>query len=137
MARNGSDNTIAIRDERGHYLKGMAGGPGRPLGSRNKLSEDFLRDLHVAWTAHGSAVLDRIITDRPEIFFLAMTKLAQVYRVELGKPQELDGPCSREEALRRLEERAGPRDRPQLGYAFLSIREALDGYLDQTLGRAA
>ena len=40
-----------------------------------------------------------------------MTKLAQVYRVELGKPQELGGPCSREEALRRLEERAGPKAR--------------------------
>ena len=59
MARNGSDNTVAIRDERGHYLKGMAGGPGRPLGSRNKLSEDFLRDLHgagrhvAAWCSTG------------------------------------------------------------------------------------
>ena len=111
MAKNGSANSVAIRDERGHDLKGMPGGPGRPLGSRNKLSEDFLRDMHVAWTEHGSAVLNRIITDRPEIFFLAMTKLAQVYRVELGKPQELGGPCSREEALRRLEERAGSKAR--------------------------
>src|SRR5262249_34532510 len=88
-----------------------ASGPGRPLGSRNKLSEDFLCDMHVAWTEHASAVLDRIITDRPEIFFLAMTKLAQIYRVELGKPQELGGPCSREEALRRLEERSGSKAR--------------------------
>jgi hypothetical protein len=111
MARNGSDNAVVIRDERGHYLKGMPGGPGRPLGSRNKLSEDFLRDMHAAWTTHGSAVLDRIITDRPEIFFLAMTRLAQVYRVELGKPQELGRPCSREEALQRLEERAGAKAR--------------------------
>jgi hypothetical protein len=69
MAKNGSANSVAIRDERGHDLKGMPGGPGRPLGSRNKLSEDFLCDMHVAWTEHGSAVLDRIITDRLEIFF--------------------------------------------------------------------
>jgi hypothetical protein len=40
-----------------------------------------------------------------------MTKLAQVYRVELGKPQELGGPSSREEALRRLEERSGSKAR--------------------------
>ena len=111
MAKNGSANSVTIRNERGHYLKGMPGGPGRPLGSRNKLSEDFLCDMHAAWTAHGSAVLDRIISERPEIFFLAMTRLAQVYRVELGKPQELGGPCSREEALRRLEERAGSKAR--------------------------
>jgi hypothetical protein len=37
-------NGVAIRDERGRYLKGMPGGPGRPLGSRNKLTEDFLGD---------------------------------------------------------------------------------------------
>ena len=112
MARNGSDNTVAIRDERGHYLKGMPGGPGRPLGSRNKLSEDFLRDLHVAWTAHGSAVLDRIITDRPEIFFLAMTKLALAHRVEQDQPQEFDDrPRPREQALQLLEQRAGPKAR--------------------------
>jgi hypothetical protein len=38
-----SKNVVA-RDERGRRLKGFSGGPGRPLGSRNKLSEDFLRD---------------------------------------------------------------------------------------------
>jgi hypothetical protein len=38
-----SKNVVA-RDERGRWLKGFSGGPGRPLGSRNKLSEDFLRD---------------------------------------------------------------------------------------------
>ena len=77
MAKNGSANSVTIRDERGHYLKGMPGGPGRPLGSRNKLSEDFLCDMHDAWTAHGSAVLDRIITDRPEIFFLKQLRDAR------------------------------------------------------------
>jgi hypothetical protein len=35
-------NVVPIRDDRGRYLKGMPGGPGRPLGSRNKLREDFL-----------------------------------------------------------------------------------------------
>jgi hypothetical protein len=35
-------NVVALRDDRGRYLKGMPGGPGRPLGSRNKLREDFL-----------------------------------------------------------------------------------------------
>ena len=38
-------NVVAIRDERGRYLKGIAGGPGRPLGSRNKLRDDFFADM--------------------------------------------------------------------------------------------
>jgi hypothetical protein len=92
--------------------KGMPGGPGRPVGSRNKLSEEFLRDLHLAWTTHGSAVLDRIITDRPEILFLAMTKLALVHPVEQSQPQEFDyRPRPREKALEMLEQRAGPKAR--------------------------
>jgi hypothetical protein len=82
----------------------MPGGPGRPLGSRNKLSEEFLRDLHVAWTTHGSAVLDRIIADRPEILFLAMTKLALIHPVEQSQPQEFDyRPRPREKVLEMLE----------------------------------
>ena len=43
------DNIITIRDGRGRYLKGMPGGPGRPMGSRNRLTEDFLRDLQADW----------------------------------------------------------------------------------------
>jgi hypothetical protein len=43
-----------------------------------------------------------------------MVKLAQVRRVELGRPTEFDLPSSREEALRRLEERAGPVARKML-----------------------
>jgi hypothetical protein len=35
--------------------------PGRPLGSRNKLTEDFLGDWHAAWLAHGNKALNRVI----------------------------------------------------------------------------
>jgi len=41
-------NVVAIRDKRGRYLRGMPGGPGRPLGSRNKLREDFFAEMHAA-----------------------------------------------------------------------------------------
>jgi hypothetical protein len=53
-------------------------------------------------------VIDRIIAERPEVFLLAMLKLAQVYRVEVGQPSQFDRPATKEEALRRLEERRGP-----------------------------
>jgi hypothetical protein len=72
-------NVVAIRDERGRYLKGMRGGPGRPLGSRNKLREDFFADMHDAWLEHGPDVIDRLIAERPEIFLMAMLKIAQVH----------------------------------------------------------
>jgi hypothetical protein len=48
MAVIGTNNSISIRDERGRYLKGIAGGPGRPAGSRNRLTEDFLGDAVTA-----------------------------------------------------------------------------------------
>ena len=45
-------------------------------------------------------MLDRIITDRPEILFLAMTELALVHPVEQSQPQEFDcRPRPREKAL--------------------------------------
>ena len=53
MARKCGENSITIRDERGRYLKGIAGGPGRPAGSSNRLTDDFLGDLHAAWQEHG------------------------------------------------------------------------------------
>ena len=92
----------------------MPGGPGRPLGSRNKLREDFFADMHAAWLESGRQVIDRLIAERPEIFLMAMLKITQVHRVEVGQPEEFDRPSSKEEALRRLENRAGPKARKML-----------------------
>ncbi len=61
MATNGSGNSVSIRDERGRYLKGIAGGPGRPPGSRNRLTEDFLGDVHAAWLERGREAIDRVV----------------------------------------------------------------------------
>jgi hypothetical protein len=104
-------NVVAIRDERGRCLKGMPGGPGRPLGSRNKLREDFFADMHAAWLESGREVIDRLIAERPEIFLMAMVKIAQVHRIDLDRPEDFDRPSGRDEALRLLEKRAGPKAR--------------------------
>ena len=51
-------NIVPIRDERGRFLRGMPPGPGRPLGSRNKLREDFFADMHTAWLERGPEVIN-------------------------------------------------------------------------------
>ena len=117
-------NVVALRDERGRYLKGMPAGPGRPLGSHNKLRDDFLADMHAAWLEHGPDVIDRLIAERPEIFLMAMLKIAQVHRVEIGQPEEFGQPSSKEEALRLLEQRAGPKGAENAGKFPRQSREA-------------
>ena len=107
-------NVVALRDERGRYLRGVRGGPGRPLGSRNKMREDFFADMHNAWLEHGREVIDRLIAERPEVFLLAMLKIAQVHHVEVGRPDDFNRPSSKEEALRHLEQSAGPKARKML-----------------------
>jgi hypothetical protein len=125
MARNGSDNNGAVRDEHGRYLKGIPGGPGRPLGSRNKLSEDFLCDLQEDWEQHGREILQIMREKFPEIYFQSMVKLALVHRVEVGEPKAFDKPRTVEEALDQLEQKVGPRGRREFE-KFLRKMERLE-----------
>ena len=86
MTTSERGNIVAIRDEHGRYLKGIPGGPGRPVGSRNKLSQDFLGDLQEDWDQHGPEIL-RIMREKfPEIYFQSLVKLAMIHRIELGPP---------------------------------------------------
>jgi hypothetical protein len=48
------------RDSKGRFLTGNTGGPGRPMGSRNRLSEAFLAAVDADWSQHGNAVLARV-----------------------------------------------------------------------------
>ncbi len=88
MPRNGGETSVSIRDERGRYLKGIAGGPGRPPGSRNRLTEDFLGDLLAAWQEHGREAIDRVVAERPEVFLTIVAKTIDVRRIEVGQAGE-------------------------------------------------
>lgn len=41
---------------------------GRPRGSRNKIAEDFLADVHEAWQEHGKAAVKSMATEEPSKF---------------------------------------------------------------------
>ena len=126
MATNGTTTkNVVARDEHGRWLKGFSGGPGRPLGSRNRLNEDFLRDLQEDWEQHGKKIIKIMREKFPEVYFQSMVKLAVVHRVEVGQPKAFDTPRTVEEALDQLEERVGPRGRREFE-GFLRKMELLE-----------
>jgi hypothetical protein len=99
------DNIITIRDECGRYLKGIPGGPGRPVGSRNKLTEDFLRDLQADWEQHGKNILEVMREKHPEIYFQCVVKLALANPAELYPPGGSNRRYTPENIMAELEER--------------------------------
>jgi hypothetical protein len=61
------DITGAKQDTR--FRSGVSGNPmGRPRGSRSKLGEQFLEDLHQAWQEHGKQALKTCATREPTQF---------------------------------------------------------------------
>lgn len=62
---------------------GSKPGPGRPKGSRNKLTEDFLRDACAAWEEHGVQALKVMaLTDQ--------AKFVQVIAAIVPKQDQID-----------------------------------------------
>ena len=51
------------------------GNPGRPKGSRNKLGEAFIEDLHIAWEKHGMAAIEATIKNHPAQFLKVIAQV--------------------------------------------------------------
>lgn len=51
------------------------GNPGRPKGSKNKLAEDFVADVHAAWQEHGKQAITDMIADKPGDFVKTVASL--------------------------------------------------------------
>jgi hypothetical protein len=60
------------------FPKGVSGNPaGRPIGARSRLSQDFLIDLHHAWSEHGADALARCAKEEPGRFCQIVAGLMQ------------------------------------------------------------
>jgi hypothetical protein len=57
------ERPIALRDERGRYLKGWAGGPGRP--PRDLLREAYVADLFAVYKRYGRQAIRQLAEENP------------------------------------------------------------------------
>lgn len=64
-----AETTVAKQQIGRPFAPGQSGNPsGRPKGSRNKLQEDFLKDVLEAWENSGKAAITEMIADKPGDF---------------------------------------------------------------------
>jgi hypothetical protein len=76
MTDTSNGRAVDGRDKKtGQFLMGHKGNGGRPPGSRNKLGEKFLEDLHAKWRKHGKDVLERVIKDDPSSFLRVVAQI--------------------------------------------------------------
>lgn len=67
-----TENNGTGRTKAGTFTKGN---PGRPKGSKNKLTEAFWSDYAAAWETHGQAALEAVATSEPAKFVAVAASL--------------------------------------------------------------
>ena len=67
MAEQNAIQREVKRDESGKFIVPPKS-PGRPKGSRNKLTEQFLADVYEAWQESGQSCIAEMIADKPGDF---------------------------------------------------------------------
>jgi hypothetical protein len=86
--RNPEQADTVSRDSSGRFLTGNYGGPGRPLGSRNRLSENFLTDVCADWEQHCISVIADVRNKYPAVYFRIVASI--VPRDQPGPVQTTD-----------------------------------------------
>jgi hypothetical protein len=85
MAKPASATVEVARDARtGHFLPGHKHvGPGRPKGSRNRHTENFLREFADDFERHGAEVIAKVRVEKPDVYLRVAADL-------LPRQSELD-----------------------------------------------
>ena len=68
------ERPIELRDARGRYLKGWAGGPGRP--PRDALRDAHIADLFAVWKKHGRQAIRQLCEENPAAYLRLVAGLA-------------------------------------------------------------
>ena len=69
-------SAVVQRDENGRLLPGSNLNPkGRPVGSKHKFTEDFLRDFHQVWRERGMQALQQVAAEEPAKLISAAVSL--------------------------------------------------------------
>ena len=71
----GERAVTVTRNQAGQFTTGWTGGPGRPAGQRNKLSETFLSALANDFREHGQAAIERVRNERPHHYLSVIASL--------------------------------------------------------------
>jgi hypothetical protein len=120
MAGNTSQNkALEGRDAKtGRFVSGNNGG-GRPKGSRNKLTTEFLDDLYAKWQQHGADVLERVIRDDPAAFLRTVAQiLPKEIDANVNAGSDFDGMDSVAEILQKVADEVGADAALRLAKAF-------------------
>jgi hypothetical protein len=70
-----SERPVALRDARGRYLLGWAGGPGRP--PRDLLREAYVDDLYAVYKRYGRQAIRQLAEENPGAFLRIMVALVR------------------------------------------------------------
>lgn len=88
---SGPPNTETAVEKRFPYVPAQfkPGNPGRQVGSRNKLGEDFIAALANDFSKNGVKAIEKVRTDRPDVY---LKVIAQIVPKELTiKTDVFDG----------------------------------------------
>jgi hypothetical protein len=77
----------------------------RRLVAGSKLAEAFLARLDRAWQQYGREILDRLLAERPKVYFQAMVRLTMILHRRLPEPPDFDRRQYRADVLQRLQQR--------------------------------
>jgi hypothetical protein len=110
--------------------------PGRPLvlndaPNGRALSSEFLTDFATHYHTDGKGIFAEIYKNHPTHYWAGLITLAKLLKIEIGKPHDFDRPSSRDEALDRLERRAGPAARKMLEQFLEQVRKVEAKYLEE------